>query len=99
MTQSIIQQTAPPPPKTWLTILQFLLPVILAIVAGYGAVQYASGETQAKINELDRRLKEQSDNLNRTADRMITRDEMRQFIEATRDDLREIKNDIRALRR
>ena len=79
-------------------VLQFVLPVILAIVAGYGSVKYASGETQQKLLDLERRVQSNTEKVDKMNERVVTREELRQFIDATRSDLTDIKTDIRAMR-
>jgi uncharacterized protein YPO0396 len=81
-----------------LMVLQFILPVILAIIAGYGSVRYASGETQQRLTDLDRRVQANTEKLEKMNERMISRDEMKQFIDSMRSDQTDIKNDIRSLR-
>ena len=37
-------------------VLQFTLPLILAIIAGYGSVKYATGENQAKVQAMEQQM-------------------------------------------
>ena len=85
--------------KTVFTVVQFILPVILAMAAGYGAVKYSSGETQQKLMELQRRMTENRDDMNKVIDNQITRRKMQLYIDQTRSDLTDIKNDVRELRK
>ena len=79
-------------------VLQMAAPVALAIVAGYGTVRYAEGTTTQKINNLEDQTRTQQQEIQRANDRAITRAEFQQFIDSTREDLREIKSDVRAIR-
>jgi F0F1-type ATP synthase membrane subunit b/b' len=93
-----MNDTTPNPKVLW-AVLQFILPVILAMIAGYGAVKYTAGETQAKIAELERRVTENRADVNRLTENQITRREMQQYIDQTKTDLQEIKQDLRELRK
>jgi hypothetical protein len=84
--------------KTVLMVLQFILPVVLAIIAGYGSVRYASGENQAKQADLERRVKADEEMLQKLSDRMATKDDVKNLSDILRGDLQDIKTDIRALR-
>lgn len=86
-------------PKLLWTILQFTLPLILAIVAGYGSVKYASGENQARMNSVEAQVKANRDDLNKITENNISRREMQLYIEQTRSDLADIKEDLRELRK
>ena len=80
------------------TILQTLAPLLFAVIAGYGAVRYAEGTTNQRIQNLEAQSKSQDEQLRHTNDKTITREEFQQFIDTTREDLREIKSDVRAIR-
>lgn len=86
-------------PKLLWTILQFTLPLILAIVAGYGSVKYASGENQARMNSVEQQVKDNRADLNKMIDNNISRREMQLYIDQTKSDLKEIKEDLRELRK
>lgn len=77
---------------------QILLPIVLSIVAGYGAVRYTSGETAQQIQELNRRSLANKAEIDSFRANAVTREELRIFIDSAREDLKEIKDDIRALR-
>jgi ABC-type transporter MlaC component len=85
--------------KTALLVLQFVLPLIIAIAGAYGTVRYTAGEQMQRIDNLERQIKADRDDLNKIMDRQITREEFKQFIDATRNDLSEIKTDIREARK
>lgn len=78
--------------------VQVLLPVVISIIAGYGAVKYSSGETQQRLEELHRVTLTNKEEIERVRNNAVTREEMRLFIESARQDLQEIKADIRAIR-
>lgn len=78
--------------------IQVLLPVILSIIAGYGAVRFSSGETTQHLQELERTALRNREDINTLRSNSVTRDEMRLFMESARNDLQEIKADIRAMR-
>lgn len=83
---------------TWLILLQFTLPVILAIIAGYGSVKYTSGETQSKLIELERRIEANTEAISRVSERAIPRSEIQLYMEFTKENFEEIKRDLRAIR-
>ena len=80
-------------------VLQFTLPLILAIIAGYGSVKYATGENQAKMQSLEQQVKDNRSDLNKMIDNQITRREMQLYIDQTKADLADIKADLRELRK
>lgn len=86
-------------PKLLWTILQFTLPLILAIVAGYGSVKYAAGENEARMNSVEQQVKDNRADLNKVIDNNISRREMQLYIDQTKSDLKEIKEDLRELRK
>lgn len=81
-----------------LIVIQVLLPIVLSIIAGYGAVRYTSGATQQELQELNRRSLANKAEIDQLRANSVTREEMRLFIESAREDLTEIKADIRAIR-
>ena len=81
-----------------MVVLQVILPILMAIIAGYGAVKYTSGETTQQLNELTRRSEWNRDQIEKIRANSVSREEMRLFIEQARADLAEIKADIRAMR-
>lgn len=80
-------------------VLQFTLPLILAIIAGYGSVKYATGENQAKVQAMEQQIKDNRSDLNRMIENQITRREMQLYIDQTKADLQDIKEDLRELRK
>ncbi len=82
----------------YLGLLSKLGPILLSAAMGYGAVQFAQGQTQTRIKQLEDHTKGLADARELDIQRFVTRDEFKLFIDATRDDLREIKTDVRAIR-
>src|SRR2546421_3443087 len=79
-------------------LFESLPAVVLAIVAGYGAVRYTEGQTQQRLTTVEARAQENHDAIEKRDDRYVTREEFKQFLDTTRDDLKEIKTDVRAIR-
>lgn len=74
--------------------LQWLAPLALSAVIGYGGAQYAQGRNETRLSHVETLTeKAKTEHAN-----FVTRDEFRLAVEATRDDLREIKADVRAMR-
>lgn len=95
-----MEQTSPViNPKLLWTVLQFTLPLALAIVAGYGSVKYATGENQARMNSVEQQVKDNRNDLNKMIENNISRREMQLYIDQTRSDLADIKEDLRELRK
>lgn len=78
--------------------VQVLLPVVLAIVAGYGAVKYSSGDTDRALRDLQRGVELNRLEIERVRSIAVTRDEMKLFIDQARQDLQDIKSDLREIR-
>jgi len=74
-------------PLSWLNLVLAIGPVVLSVGLAYGATMLAQGEQRNKISTLEKQ-----------AEQMVTRDELKLYIDLTRDDLREIKENMRALR-
>lgn len=79
-------------------VVQIVLPMLLAIVTGYGAVKFTEGETLQKIQALDKRIEENRMQIETVRTGSVSREEMRLFIEQARQDLADIKSDIRSMR-
>lgn len=77
-----------------MAVLKAVGPALFAVVVGYGGVRYAEGQTHQRLKTVEAQQQEQKS----VNDKLITRDEFKQFMEATREDLREIKQDVRAIR-
>ena len=91
--------------KFLLTAAQIVGPALLAIVTGYGAVQFSQGMTSQKITELENRTISFETKFEKSLDRTITREEfnqlretLREDRETLREDMREIKTEVRAIR-
>lgn len=78
--------------------VQVLLPVVLAVIAGYGAVKYSAGETTQQIRALEQQVEANRLEVERIRNTSVTREEMRLFIDQARSDLKEIKDDVREIR-
>lgn len=78
--------------------VQVLLPVVLAVIAGYGSVKYSSGETTQQIRALQQQVEANKQEVERIRSTSVTREEMRLFIEQARQDLQDIKMDVREIR-
>lgn len=81
-----------------LEIAKFVLPLILAIAGAYGTIKYTSGTTDQRLSNLESRIKSTEDKIDKMGERTVSREELRQFIEATRSDLSDIKQDLRVMR-
>jgi hypothetical protein len=84
--------------KTTMIVLQFILPVILAIIAGYGSVKYSSGETQQRLANDEAKIEEMRKQLEYMRSNSISREEMKIFMDGQSETLRTIQTDIREIR-
>lgn len=75
-----------------------LLPVLLSVIAGYGAVKYSAGDTDRAIKDLQRQVEINRLEIERVRTIAVTRDEMKLFIDQARQDLQDIKSDLREIR-
>ena len=94
-----------PSGKTWVMVLQFVLPVVLAIIGGYVTVrstasdqQKRSADNEQKIVELERRVKADEDGLTKLNDQMVTSREFKLYMDTQTQTLGDIRADIRAIR-
>lgn len=74
-------------PISKVSLLLAVAPIIVSVGLAYGTAKFAQGETRESIQTLKKQQEQ-----------MVTREELRQYIDATREDLREIKKDIREIR-
>lgn len=74
--------------------LKFVGPLLLAIFGAYGTVKYTEGQTQQRIATLEVQQIEQT----KVNEKMLTRDEFKQFSEATIRELGLIHDDVRGIR-
>ena len=79
--------TSPLKPFRWLSLLP-VASLVLSVGLSYGATKYMQGDTQRSIETL-RKQQEQ----------MVTREELKIFMDGTRDDLKEIKENVRDIRK
>ena len=73
------------------SFLQWLLPVALSLLAGWGGVQFAKGAEQERLSTVERDVRDAKSEHGR----FVTRDEFGLL----RDDISDIKTDVRELRR
>lgn len=80
--------------KNWNWIgaaLQWLAPLVLSALVGYGSVQYAQGASAQKLATVERDV----EGLTRKVEQSPSREELKLMLE----DLKEIKQDVREIRR
>jgi hypothetical protein len=68
-------------------VLLAVAPFFLSVVAAYGASQYLQGRTGERLDTIEKKQEQ-----------TVTREELKLYIDLTREDLREIKENMRALR-
>lgn len=71
--------------------VQWLAPVVLSLAAGWGGVQFARGAQEQRLSTVERDVRDAK----AEHDHFVTRDEFG----LVRDDIKEIKTDVRELRR
>ncbi len=81
-----------------LEITKFVLPLVLAIAGAWGTMKYTSGQTEQRLQNLESKVKISEDNIEKMNNRTMSREEMKFFMDTTRDNLKEIKDDLRTLR-
>lgn len=74
-----------------LSLLQWLLPIVLSLAAGWGGVQFAQGSSAARLSTVERDVREAK----AEHKQFVTRDEFGLL----REDIGDIKTDVRELRR
>jgi hypothetical protein len=67
--------------------LTSIVPIALSMIGAYGATRFAQGQQSTKIKTLEDQVK-----------LCVTREELKMYIDLTRDDLKDIKENMRALR-
>jgi hypothetical protein len=95
--------------KFILTILMWLGPITMGLIAGYGSAKFTAGATEQRLANVEREyaeLKKLADE-NRAElrriesdgrERFVTRAEIRGYLEGQKDALDQIRLDLRALR-
>lgn len=78
-------------PNKWLS---FLLPLVLGVAGAWGANQFLSGTTQQRISTLEDQIK----GLKEEQQRMMSRQEMKTFMDQATQNLKDIREDIREIR-
>lgn len=92
------QDLSTSPSNPSLALLRTVGPFVLAVVGGFGMVRFTEGDTLARLKGVEEETKSVAEARELDAQRFVTREEFKQFVDATRDDLREIKTDVRAIR-
>jgi hypothetical protein len=80
------------------TVLQWAGPLLLSVVVGYGSLQYGQGARAAQLTTLERDLNSIENRVEKAEGEhgnYVTRDEFKLIL----DDLKEIKTDVREVRR
>lgn len=78
--------------KGWVgAALQWVAPLVLSAVVGYGSVQFAQGQQAQKLSTVERDVA----GLEKKIESNPTREEFKLMLE----DLKEIKQDVREIRR
>jgi hypothetical protein len=72
------------------SLVQWLAPILLSLAAGWGGVQFAQGSNAQRLTTLERDVRDQKEEHKS----FVTRDEFGLL----REDIREIKTDVRELR-
>lgn len=67
--------------------LTAIIPIAFSVLGAYGAARFAQGQQSTKLQTLEDQVK-----------LCVTREELKMYIDLTRDDLRDIKENMRALR-
>jgi len=79
------------PTNLWLRAGEWCLPLLVSAFVGYGSAQYARGTADARLTTMERDVKEAQG----AHSNFVTRDEFKLIL----DDLKEIKQDVREVRR
>lgn len=74
-----------------LSLVQWLLPVLLSLAAGWGGVRFAQGADAQRLSTVERDVRDAK----AEQGRLVTRDEFGLL----REDIGDIKTDVRELRR
>ncbi|MEP6743841.1 MAG: hypothetical protein ABJB61_15195 [bacterium] len=78
-------------PSPW---LNWLGPFLLAVLGAYGTVSYAAGDLTRRLTTVEKQTSRQEEEHKR----FVTREEQQIFIDSTSRELREIHEDVRAIR-
>lgn len=85
--------------KLWLSILQWVGPVVLALVAGYGAVVSTRATMEQRVGTLERDVVDLRKGVEYNRDHLVTREELKAYLDGQMRALDQIQEDMRALRR
>ena len=83
-----------PEPSVLFKLLQMFGPLALGIIGAWGSTQYLSGAREQRLAALETKISD----IQKSQDKMLTRDEMKLFIDTATNDLSVIRTDIRELR-
>ena len=94
---------------------RFVAPLLITVLIGWGTVQFTAGRNSKRLDDVEDGLKQtltrqefktwadaQTEMLratNQKADQLMTREEFRMFAEQNRDRFRELKEDLRTIKR
>lgn len=96
-------------------VARFVAPALLTVLIGWGTVQYSAGRNAERLDKVEKEAsetltrqefktwsEEQREALRSTsqkADQLVTREEFRLFTEQNREQFRELKEDLRTIKR
>jgi uncharacterized protein HemX len=83
-------------------LLQMLLSVVVVAVVGYGAGKFASGQSDAQIQELQRLAVSNKAEIDYLRNNSVSQEQMKlliQMVQGIREDQTEIKRELSAIRR
>src|SRR5689334_17657409 len=96
-------------------VARFIAPAVVTVLLGWGTVQYSAGRNAERLDQVEKATNETltrqefktwSDeqreairSTNQKADQLVTREEFRLFAEQNREQFRELKEDLRTIKR
>lgn len=96
-------------------VVRFIAPAVATVLIGWGTVQFSQGRNAQRLDNVEKGLeqtltrqefqtwaieqKELIRSTNQKADQLITREEFRLFAEQNREQFRDLKEDLRTLKR
>lgn len=86
------------PNKLWITILGWTIPIIIAILSGYGSVVFTNGVREQRLINVETKVTELQRQNERAMDRYITREELKAYLDGQTSTLQQIQMDLRMLR-
>lgn len=84
-----MEQAATSLPKSfpWLSLIKTAGGLLGSLILAYGATQFALGQNNNRLNTLEKQQEQ-----------MVSREEFKVYMDSTREDLREIKQNVRDIR-